>query len=108
MQTQDGKKGAAAHENLLGLLARGLLRHSAPEGIMSFALDFFLSTNLPFLNSTCSIFLFDSQQNELVLAAHRGSPERVRRCHKNLAPGQCLCGRAALEKKLIFEPQAHL
>ncbi len=49
-----------------------------------------------------AIFLVENEPEVLVLKAHRGLAENVKKGCNRVAFGQCLCGKAALKRKLRF------
>lgn len=94
-------------ETALFPLVRGLLQTQDPEEQIRFTLDYLQALPLPYLHDTMSIFLFDKFKQDLVLAGHRGNPSRVVQCLERLRPGECLCGRAAQERTIVYSALAH-
>jgi len=70
--------------------------------VLTEALDILLK--LPFVQLVPKIGVFLAKNNELKLAASKNfSTSLIKTCgEKNVAFGECLCGRAALTKKIVF------
>ncbi|MBU2488981.1 MAG: GAF domain-containing protein [Proteobacteria bacterium] len=77
-----------------------------PETLLDTALEILVAMNRKGLRHAGAIFLFDPQQEKLLLVAHRGHPKIVAACSQSLSPGQCLCGAAAVEGRVLYSPRA--
>ncbi|MBF0142229.1 MAG: diguanylate cyclase [Magnetococcales bacterium] len=66
------------------------------------ALEVILSVPWLRILSKGSIFLYDSEEKLLLLAAQRGFPDHLLKTCARLPLGHCLCGRAALEREVVF------
>jgi len=72
------------------------------EEILKRALKIILSISWLGFESRGSIFLFDEEQNVLVMKAQSGMPETIQKSCATVPVGTCLCGKAAAAKKIIF------
>jgi len=66
------------------------------------ALDIILSTPFMKIMPKGGIFLTEDDSRELVLRASRNLPESLRKICEKVPFGECLCGRAAAGKRMIF------
>ena len=83
------------------LLELSLLRLPLVEKLEQ-ALETILAVSWLSLQSKGSVFLFDDENNELVMKVSKGlSAELESKCAR-LQMGQCLCGRAADTQKTVF------
>ncbi len=94
---------------ITSLLARLSLEDLSPVDYVDRALDIILS--IPWLahqdEAAGCIFLVDeSEPGFLLMKAERGLVEASRKACKKLAFGQCLCGKAAEDRKIIFTSHA--
>ncbi|MEO5374869.1 MAG: response regulator, partial [Alphaproteobacteria bacterium] len=66
------------------------------------ALDIILNVPWLAIQARGAIFLADAEAGGLVMAAQRNVPDHLVRACATVAPGQCLCGKAAQSREIIF------
>ncbi len=93
-------------DELYGLMEACARSDGNPETLLDAVLTRMTALNRKGLRHAGAIFLYDPQQEKLLLAAHRGHPEIMAACCRSLLPGQCLCGACAKEGKVLFSPSA--
>jgi DNA-binding CsgD family transcriptional regulator/putative methionine-R-sulfoxide reductase with GAF domain len=71
-------------------------------GILTYALRLILSFPWLALESRGSIFLVEDGSAELIMKAQAGLPEPLHKQCRRVPFGKCLCGRAALTRKIQF------
>lgn len=96
-------KALAAAEAIGRVLRLGL--DSAPlDAVLGETLREILSLPWLRIERRGAIFLFEEGRERLRMAAHSGLPDAlVDRC-REIAPGECLCGAAALSGEIVFRP----
>jgi PAS domain S-box-containing protein len=99
-----------SYENHLhGVLVRLLkleIRHLNLRECLRQAMDIIVSASFAKPLSQYALFLFDSQHQQLDLVVHRNiSPEVTTGCAQ-VDLGQCVCGKTAQRKEVIFTPDS--
>lgn len=100
------QEGLIHQSEITSLFLSGLISVSDPEAILEFAHDFFLRLDLPYQDNLSSIFLFDTENRILSLAAHKGGPVNIMPCRGSVRLGECVCGRSGLEQKAVYDANA--
>ncbi|WDP92214.1 MAG: response regulator [Desulfobacter sp.] len=75
---------------------------SSIQEILDHSLDLLLSIPWLAFESQGSIHLVGDEPGILVLKAQRGFPEALEKQCRSIPFGKCLCGRAALERKIVY------
>ena len=101
------KKIATTGQDGLGRMACALLETVDPEKMLNRALECLVGLKLEGLEKAASIFLFDSLRQELLLAAHKGDRKVLSHCQKRIFFGQCLCGLAAEQRRVVYVQAGH-
>ena len=72
------------------------------DGILNQAIDLLISISWLAFESKGGIFLAEDHSDGLKLVAKRRLPEMIQKKCDRVRFGQCLCGKAAMHRKLIF------
>lgn len=102
-QQQQRLEQLAAEEQSLGQLLRISLKPSSFSDYLNEVLDCLLVA-VPWLNllKKGAVFLINKEDQSLHLTASRGfSEEHIKTC-RQVALGSCLCGKAALDNKILY------
>lgn len=92
----------------LGLpMACELMDATNIDMVMDTALDRVLENRHPCFDKCGTLFLFDSQKQELILAARKGGAETEPPCGKKIKIGECMCGFAAHSGEVLCKSDAH-
>ena len=88
-------------QNSTNLLLKLLIEDISLQGILERALDIIISESNAALNPQGGIFLVEEPKT-LTLWAHKNMPPGVRETCAKVTFGNCICGRAAESKQLLF------
>jgi len=89
-------------QNIISRLLEIALLEASLDEQLQLAIDIILSAPFMPLERKGGIFLVEKEQNMLVLKAGSGLPNSLRAMCALVPFGECLCGRAAAARKLVF------
>ncbi len=90
---------------IINLLLKSAMLKLSLVGQLEYALDVITRIEWLWVERKGGIFLFNKENNLLVMATQKNmSAEQIKKC-MIIALGQCLCGKAALSKEILFSPQ---
>ncbi|MGQ9654174.1 MAG: PAS domain-containing protein [Thermodesulfobacteriota bacterium] len=72
------------------------------QGLLQRITDLFAEAGLPGFGSESVILLAEEESGRLTMRAHSGHPEHIRQQCARVPLGECLCGRAAVNRKVEF------
>lgn len=99
----DGVGNHGLHSQIaLTALLETALETLSLEKQLDVALEIILSVSWLTMENKGSIFLVEEETGELVMIAHRNLPPPILKKCARIKPGNCMCGRVALEHALLF------
>jgi len=90
-------------ETAVNVLLKASIENLPIEELLSIALRLIFSVSWLKFESTGSVFLVEDEPDVLVMKAQQGLEAPLLAACARIPFGKCLCGKAAAEKKIVFE-----